>query len=163
LIKQVSSIHFTSFISHHTKHGLHNPGPARPPSTPESNPPIAIIRDLALSIHLRKPCISPTPIIIITTTTTTNISIPPKTDLNAPISTLPIDLITPPLLPPSALLLSKVKRYIEYGRTYLTFYKTGLKNVYRNYRASLPLRRKLGLPSYLPTSPPRTISPSNTH
>jgi hypothetical protein len=38
----------------------------------------------------------------------------------------------------------------------LTFYKTGLKNVYHNYRASLPLRRELGLPAYLPVSPPRS-------
>jgi hypothetical protein len=40
------------------------------------------------------------------------------------------------------------------GRAYYTFYKTGLKNVYHNYRASLPIRRSLGLPVYLPTSPP---------
>jgi hypothetical protein len=38
----------------------------------------------------------------------------------------------------------------------LTFYKTGLKNVYHNYRASLPLRRELGLPVYIPVSPPRS-------
>lgn len=49
-----------------------------------------------------------------------------------------------------------MKRYIEYGRAYLTFYKTGLKNVYYNYRASVPLRKKIGLPAYLPISPPRT-------
>lgn len=43
------------------------------------------------------------------------------------------------------------------GRAYLTFYKTGLKNVVRNYRASAPLRKDLGLPYYIPVSPPRTL------
>lgn len=43
------------------------------------------------------------------------------------------------------------------GRAYLTFYKTGLKNVVRNYRASAPLRKDLGLPYYVPLSPPRTL------
>jgi hypothetical protein len=56
----------------------------------------------------------------------------------------------------------KVKRYVALGRAYLSFYKTGLKNVYHNYRASLPLRRSLGLPAYLPSSPPPAPSPSAT-
>ncbi|KJK67713.1 LETM1-like protein [Aspergillus parasiticus SU-1] len=48
------------------------------------------------------------------------------------------------------------------GRAYLSFYKTGLKNVYHNYRASLPIRRSLGLPAYLPTSPPPAPPSSNS-
>ncbi|CAG8024427.1 unnamed protein product [Penicillium salamii] len=90
----------------------------------------------------------------------TTVTVPPKTDLNAPISTLPIELITPPPVAASAGLADKLKRYVEFGRTYLTFYKTGLKNVYRNYRASLPLRSQLGLPAYIPISPPRNVSDS---
>ncbi|KAK9860983.1 hypothetical protein MYU51_006445 [Penicillium brevicompactum] len=90
----------------------------------------------------------------------TTVTIPSKSDLNAPISTLPIDLITPAPVSPTATLADKLKRYVEFGRTYLTFYKTGLKNVYRNYRASLPLRSQLGLPAYIPVSPPRNSKPS---
>lgn len=86
----------------------------------------------------------------------TTVSIPSKNEINAPISTFPADLVTPSPLSPSAGAAEKLKRYVEYGRAYLTFYKTGLKNVYRNYRASLPLRKKLGLPAYIPMSPPRT-------
>ena len=90
--------------------------------------------------------------------TTNTISTPSKNEINAPISTLPIELITPAPLHASAGVADKLKRYVEFGRTYLTFYKTGLKNVYRNYRASLPLRKQLGLPAYIPVSPPHTIS-----
>ncbi|KXG45701.1 uncharacterized protein PGRI_045570 [Penicillium griseofulvum] len=86
----------------------------------------------------------------------TTVSIPSKAEINAPISTLPAPLTTPSPLSPSAGAADKLKRYVEFGRAYVTFYKTGLKNVYHNYRASLPLRRKLGLPAYIPTSPPRT-------
>ncbi|CAG7938118.1 unnamed protein product [Penicillium nalgiovense] len=88
--------------------------------------------------------------------TTTTVSIPSKTEINAPISTHPAALTAPSPLHPSAGAADKLKRYVEFGRAYVTFYKTGLKNVYRNYRASLPLRRKLGLPAYIPISPPRT-------
>ncbi|KAJ5692115.1 hypothetical protein N7462_001538 [Penicillium macrosclerotiorum] len=70
-----------------------------------------------------------------TTTTSSTVTIPSPKDLNAP--------------------LKKLKRYVALGRAYLAFYKTGLKNVYHNYRASLPLRSSLGLPAYLPISPPR--------
>lgn len=76
--------------------------------------------------------------------------------INAPISTLPAILDIPDPLPTSAPTPEKLKRIVAVGRAYLTFYKTGLKNVYHNYRASLPLRRELGLPAYLPVSPPRS-------
>jgi hypothetical protein len=86
----------------------------------------------------------------------TTVSTPSKNEINPPISTLPADLVTPSPLSSSAGAADKLKRYVEYGRAYLTFYKTGLKNVYHNYRASLPLRKRLGLPAYIPISPPRT-------
>lgn len=76
--------------------------------------------------------------------------------INAPISTFPANLDIPSPLPTSAPTPEKLKRLVAVGRAYLTFYKTGLKNVYHNYRASLPLRRQLGLPAYLPVSPPRS-------
>ncbi|KAL4816006.1 hypothetical protein BDW67DRAFT_57372 [Aspergillus spinulosporus] len=75
-------------------------------------------------------------------------------DVNPPPSTRPADLETPAPLGPSASVGEKAQRLIAYGRAYLAFYKTGLKNVYQNYRTSLPIRRSLGIPSYLPTSPP---------
>ncbi|CAG8905155.1 unnamed protein product [Penicillium egyptiacum] len=95
--------------------------------------------------------------------TTTAVSTPSKTEINAPISTHPAAITTPSPLPSSAGATGKLRRYVEFGRAYVTFYKTGLKNVYRNYRASLPLRRKLGLPAYIPISPPRTraLNPNN--
>ncbi|KAJ5555495.1 hypothetical protein N7461_003965 [Penicillium sp. DV-2018c] len=86
----------------------------------------------------------------------TTVPTPSKNEINPPISTLPADLATPPPVPSSASTADKLKRYVEFGRAYLTFYKTGLKNVYRNYRASLPLRKTLGLPAYIPISPPRS-------
>ncbi|KAJ5652487.1 hypothetical protein N7507_009913 [Penicillium longicatenatum] len=82
---------------------------------------------------------------------------PEAHEINAPLSTLPADLTLPETLPPTAAVPAKLQRFIAIGRAYLTFYKTGLKNVFRNYRASLPLRRELGLPAYLPTSPPRKV------
>ncbi|CDM32393.1 hypothetical protein DTO013E5_3422 [Penicillium roqueforti] len=89
--------------------------------------------------------------------TTTTVSTPSKSEINAPISTHPATLTTPSPLSPSAGAADKLKRLVGIGRAYLTFYKTGLKNVYHNYRASLPLRRKIGLPAYIP------ISPHNIH
>lgn len=106
-----------------------------------------VLRCLSTTSHRQSTQLSPSP--------ANTVSIPAKSDLNAPISTLPIELITPAPVAASAPLSDKLKRYVEFGRTYVTFYKTGLKNVYRNYRASLPLRTQLGLPSYLPVSPPR--------
>ncbi|KAJ5886370.1 uncharacterized protein N7473_009044 [Penicillium subrubescens] len=90
--------------------------------------------------------VSPTP-------TLENLS---QSHINAPISTFPAIINIPDPLPTSAPTPEKLKRLVAVGRAYLTFYKTGLKNVYHNYRASLPLRRELGLPAYLPVSPPRT-------
>lgn len=95
----------------------------------------------------------------------TTVSTPEAHEINAPLSTLPANIDIPAPLDPAAPASYKIKRTIAVGRAYLTFYKTGLKNVFRNYRASLPLRATLGLPAYLPVSPPRKISsptePSN--
>jgi len=75
-------------------------------------------------------------------------------NVNPPATTRPGSLDVPAPLGPSASVGETFSRYISLGRAYYTFFKTGLKNVYHNYRASLPLRRSLGLPLYLPTSPP---------
>src|SRR5699024_10890830 len=75
-------------------------------------------------------------------------------DVNPPPSTRPADLDLPSPVQPSAGLRDKLGRYFAVVKTYLTFYKTGLKNVYLIYRTSLPLRRSLGLAAYLPVSPP---------
>lgn len=75
-------------------------------------------------------------------------------DVNPPPSTRPAEITLPDPVARSAATSDKLKRYVALGRAYLRFYKTGLKNVYHNYRASIPLRRSLGLSAYLPTSPP---------
>lgn len=91
----------------------------------------------------------------------TPITTPSTHEINAPTSTLPAQIDTPDPLPASTDTPAKLKRLITLGRAYLTFYKTGLKNVFANYRASLPLRKQLGLPPYIPISPPRTAGLSN--
>lgn len=89
--------------------------------------------------------------------TQTTVTTPAAHEINAPTSTLPADLNLPDPLP-----TAKLKRLIALGRAYLAFYKTGLRNVFRNYRASLPLRKTLGLPAYIPISPPRRASSPTT-
>ncbi|KAF9887150.1 hypothetical protein FE257_010525 [Aspergillus nanangensis] len=84
-------------------------------------------------------------------------------DVNPPPSTRPADLNLPEPVSPSAPTGDKLKRYVALGRAYLSFYKTGLKNVYHNYRASIPLRRSLGLPAYLPSSIPPAPPRSTDH
>ncbi|KAJ5114628.1 hypothetical protein NUU61_000387 [Penicillium alfredii] len=79
-------------------------------------------------------------------------------EINPPKSTLPADLDLPPPSSTTATSSDKLKRYVALGRAYLAFYKTGLKNVFGNYRASIPLRKELGLPAFLPISPPRRAS-----
>ncbi|KAE8350954.1 hypothetical protein BDV28DRAFT_28736 [Aspergillus coremiiformis] len=83
-------------------------------------------------------------------------------DVNPPPSTRPADLNLPDAISPSASTAEKLFRFVKIGRAYLSFYKTGLKNVYHNYRASLPIRRSLGLPPYLPISPPPAPSSSSS-
>lgn len=108
-------------------------------------------RYYASSKHKRPPSAAPLPPSTTeSATATTSLS----SDVNPPPSTRPADLDLPPPLAPSATLRDRFSRYLAVGRAYYTFYKTGLKNVYHNYRASIPIRRALGLPVYLPTSPP---------
>lgn len=125
---------------------------ARGYSSPSSSP----------KSHTRSPSSSQpgSPIVpSISSTATTSLS----NDVNPPPSTRPADLNLPEPVSASAGPADKLKRYVALGRAYLSFYKTGLKNVYHNYRASLPLRRSLGLPVYLPISPPPAPSTSSTN
>ncbi|KAJ9297040.1 hypothetical protein DTO271G3_4801 [Paecilomyces variotii] len=94
--------------------------------------------------------------------TTTSTTTPSTSEVNAPLSTLPAKLDVPAPAASDATPIDQFKRYIALGRAYYSFYKTGLKNVYHNYKASIPLRRSLGLPTYLPTSyPPATQTSSS--
>ncbi|GIC86518.1 uncharacterized protein Aud_002892 [Aspergillus udagawae] len=111
--------------------------------------------------HTRSPsCAQPASPIVPSTSSTATTSL--ANDVNPPPSTRPADLNLPEPVSASAGAADKLKRYVALGRAYLSFYKTGLKNVYHNYRASLPLRRSLGLPAYLPISPPPAPSTSST-
>ncbi|KAJ5624674.1 hypothetical protein N7510_000983 [Penicillium lagena] len=89
------------------------------------------------------------------------VSTPKKHEINPPPSTRPAPLVLPEAVTETASTSEKLTRYIAIGRAYLTFYKTGLKNVYHNYRASLPLRKTLRLPAYIPISPPRLSGDKN--
>ncbi|KAL4924680.1 uncharacterized protein BDV17DRAFT_206781 [Aspergillus undulatus] len=71
-------------------------------------------------------------------------------DVNPPASTRPAELGHLPSRDEAGNL---GKWLFALGRAYLAFYKTGFKNVYHNYRASLAIRRDLGIPSSLPTIP----------
>ncbi|KAL4792287.1 hypothetical protein BDV19DRAFT_256424 [Aspergillus venezuelensis] len=75
---------------------------------------------------------------------------PYPNEVNPPASTRPTELAH---VPPRSEHSSLFTWLLAQGRAYLAFYKTGLKNVYYNYRASLEVRRALGIPSYLPTAP----------
>ncbi|KAL5334179.1 hypothetical protein BJX70DRAFT_29798 [Aspergillus crustosus] len=86
----------------------------------------------------------------ITATNTTPLS----NDVNPPPSTRPAEIVLPEPAAEDATPVDKAKRYINIGRAFYSFYKTGLKNVYHNYKASLPIRQSLGIRSYLPTTPP---------
>ncbi|KAL4945312.1 hypothetical protein BDV06DRAFT_184944 [Aspergillus oleicola] len=70
--------------------------------------------------------------------------------VNPPPTTRPAEIAYVPSRAESS---STFKWLFAQGRAYLTFYKTGLKNVYHNYRTSLEVRRALGIPSHLPTVP----------
>ncbi|EEP82073.1 predicted protein [Uncinocarpus reesii 1704] len=88
-------------------------------------------------------------------------SVPPTINpgvsaVNPPSSTRPAKLELPEKPANSS---AGLTYYMSLGKAYYTFYKTGLKNVYHNYRAAAPIRKKLGFSGYLPTSlPPRALS-----
>jgi hypothetical protein len=74
--------------------------------------------------------------------TTTTTAVAPSTSLskvNGPSTTLPAPLTLPTRLPTQPFLLYA----FAVGKAYLAFYKTGVKNIYTNFRASLPLQRML--------------------
>ncbi|KAF3479898.1 uncharacterized protein GIQ15_06874 [Arthroderma uncinatum] len=71
--------------------------------------------------------------------------------VNPPASTRPAVIDLPSKSNPQT--SGKFTYYLALGKAYFAFYKTGLKNVYANYKASIPLRKELGLPVYIPRSP----------
>ncbi|KAJ6032363.1 hypothetical protein N7540_003095 [Penicillium herquei] len=86
----------------------------------------------------------------------TKILTPEIHEINPPITTFPpeLDLLTIQSAKERGLL----KSLFTIARAYLSFYKSGIFNVYHNYRASIPIRRTLGLSILIPTSPPYNIS-----
>ena len=113
------------------------------------------------SSHSRPPSSAQPTSSTVVPSTSSIASHPLPDDVNPPPSTRPADLTLPSPLDPSAPAADKAKRLIALGRAYLSFYKTGLKNVYHNYRASIPIRQSLNLPAYLPSSPSALSSPHN--
>jgi hypothetical protein len=74
------------------------------------------------------------------TTSTSTIPSPPHSKVNGPISTLPAALITPERQPGQSFFPSYA---FSLGKSYLTFYKNGLKAIYTNFMACRPLQAKL--------------------
>src|SRR5271155_3570643 len=72
----------------------------------------------------------------ITSTTTS----PPRSKVNGPISTLPAPLETPERQPGQSFFPSYA---FALGKSYLVFYKNGLKAIYKNFMACRPLQAKL--------------------
>jgi hypothetical protein len=64
---------------------------------------------------------------------------PPDSPINGPSSTHPAPLILPTRLPSQSL----PAFYFTTGKTYLAFYKTGVKNIYHNFRASRPIQARI--------------------
>ena len=79
-----------------------------------------------------------------TTTTTTTTSPPPpekpRHPINGPLSTLPAPLDVPSQLPSEKLFPTYALRV---GKAYLSFYKTGVKNIYTNFLLARPLQDKI--------------------
>src|ERR1700694_2581399 len=71
-----------------------------------------------------------------TTTSTSINSSPPHSKVNGPISTLPASLKTPDRQPGQSFFPSYA---FALGKSYLTFYKDGLKAIYANFMACRPL------------------------
>ncbi|KAK2628906.1 hypothetical protein QTJ16_002009 [Diplocarpon rosae] len=82
----------------------------------------------------------PTQILRYATSTSTSCTTSKSTHpVNGPPSTRPAALNTPTRSPDQAL----PSYLLSLGRSYVTFYKTGIKNIYTNYRASQPLQSLL--------------------
>ncbi|KAJ5710769.1 hypothetical protein N7488_004925 [Penicillium malachiteum] len=79
-------------------------------------------------------------------------------EINPPITTFPPDLDLLTIKSAKEQGLFNVKSLFTIARAYLGFYKSGIFNVYHNYRASIPIRKALGLAIFIPTSPTHNIS-----
>lgn len=79
---------------------------------------------------------------------------PSKDTINAPLTTLPVPLD----LPIKSENMSQFKYLFSTGKAYLSFFKTGLANIYKNFIATRPLQEALdthrgSFPSLLAASP----------
>ncbi|KAI9822316.1 MAG: hypothetical protein M1827_000034 [Pycnora praestabilis] len=70
---------------------------------------------------------------------TSAIRITHNTRVNGPSTTLPAPLVLPERAPSE----KAVSFYFKLGKGYLTFYKTGLRNVWANFQASRTLRKQI--------------------
>jgi hypothetical protein len=75
-----------------------------------------------------------------TTTSTITTPSPPRNKLDGPISTLPASLNTPERQPGQSFFPSYA---FSLGKSYLTFYKRGVKAIYTNFMACRPIQAKL--------------------
>ncbi|WEW60410.1 hypothetical protein PRK78_005895 [Emydomyces testavorans] len=92
----------------------------------------------------------------ISSSTSTSTPSDVSSTVNPPPSTRPAKLELPEKPANSS---KSFSYYFSLGKAYYAFYKTGLKNVYHNYRTAAPIRKKLGFAGYLPTLlPPRALS-----
>ncbi|KAL8771770.1 MAG: hypothetical protein Q9209_002961 [Squamulea sp. 1 TL-2023] len=66
----------------------------------------------------------------------------PSIALNPPISTLPPPLVLP-TSEPNLPVTEKLKLYYKTGKAYLTFYKSGVKATWQNYKLTRQLRRQI--------------------
>ncbi|KAL8785921.1 MAG: hypothetical protein Q9213_003070 [Squamulea squamosa] len=66
----------------------------------------------------------------------------PSIALNPPASTLPPPLVLP-TSEPNLPLTERLKFYYKTGKAYLTFYKTGVKATWQNYKLTRQLRRQI--------------------
>ncbi|KAI5308970.1 hypothetical protein KEM55_004397, partial [Ascosphaera atra] len=69
---------------------------------------------------------------------------------NAPLSTIPAPIATPA----RKAFDSSFKYYLALGKAYVGFYKTGMKNVFNNYKAAKRIRKEIGLENTWPFLPP---------
>ncbi|CZT42669.1 uncharacterized protein RSE6_02607 [Rhynchosporium secalis] len=83
----------------------------------------------------------------------------PQPIVNGPSSTLPTPIVIPVHEPGK----SVFKHTLALGKSYITFYKAGIKNTYHNYRAAHALQRRLDkrkTPSFSSAIKARTITRS---
>ncbi|KAI1943368.1 hypothetical protein LOZ12_001729 [Ophidiomyces ophidiicola] len=82
-----------------------------------------------------------------------------SSDLFSAVNPLPSTRPAQLELPETSAKSNVLKYAYSQAKAYISFYKTGVKNVYHNYHAAVPIWKKLGFNGYLPTSlPPRALS-----